>query len=333
MTPTTKPRNVPSFSPSVLPTELLIDDNIIGGNIQLFYEQNVDDILALSFSKYARALEDATQEAMRFITNDTSFDVICDQFNLTTDKEISNTSDKNCFLSNLNPYADNYDNNTTTTRKTRRSMLNELYSYKYDDFDNGSSGWWQGRMINLQYCTVLKIEWNPNDCNDFNNDIVENTPEDVQYAFGTFNIVADENSLNYWGYIQNKLGYHETSTNTSGQSVSLFLDQLTRIMREEKNYSQFEAIKISLQNASIPYIPPSQQDKVHKSEYVFLLIYVLYAFIIFYIVLAILVKLHAFKSGADNVHIMSVVFFAFHRYCAVCLCFVFWLFFCFQSCM
>ena len=186
----------PSYSSTKAPTQAPTDSNVIEGNIYLFYKHHVEDVLSLSLLGYAEDLADATKEALRFITNETSFQLMCDQFNLTTE-DVNNDHDipfakrdNNCFLSNFNPYVNSGDDSDNGS--TRRRMLNEYYSYKYDDFDNGSSGWWQGRMENLQYCTVFKIEWGPTDCGDFNTDIVDNTaeyvldPEQVQYAFGTF---------------------------------------------------------------------------------------------------------------------------------------------------
>ena len=152
--------------------------------------------------------------------------------------------------------------------------------------------------------------------------------------------------MNYWNYLQTKLGSGDsysdsdsgdwntfenytnynysfggsdtdvetnTNINRTGTAVSLFLDKLTQIMREEKNYPQFAAIKISLKTTFTEYIPRTpHEDKFAKTA--IRLIYALYAFMIFCVLLTIFAKIHACISGADNVRVMGITFFGFYRH-------------------
>ena len=388
--PSVVPSNAPSISPSNSPTQPPTSsptsaptEEIISGNIYVFYEHEVEDILSLSLLTYSEALVNATMTALMEVLNDTSWERMCEQFNYSTGDDVDGGADgNNCHLTNFNPFIDDGSIGRIGTR--RRNMLNSKYSYNYSESDSGASGWWQGRMENLFYCVVLTIEWSPNECEDFDFEIVENTEvyaidsENTQYAYATFDIVADENAQNFWNYIQAKLQsdandndnnnnntntntddtttddfnstdpvlwmndtayngttasttqftYTTTSTDGSGsgdsttavfettgppavssgnsESLEIFLNTLNRVMQDNYGYTNFKALSISLSTTVITYDPDSKDTFAERAIQ---FTYGLYAFMGFCCILAVLAKVHANKSGADNVRIMGIIFF------------------------
>ena len=232
------------------------------------------------------------------LMNDTALGSVC---NGTDDQGIK------CTLSNYNPFArthgdsgSNANENQITNHEKRRRMLNDDYSYKL-----GDNGWWQGRIVNLQFCVVLSdLEWNPSSCDDYDDgarfaDAEEFITNEAEYiAFGTFDIVADEGVNNFNNYFESKFSGNNT----------LFPKLLNDVMNQwfRSDDATFDVVAVSIQETFDTFVA-EPEDKFKNAALD--VTYGLYCFMGFCLVLAILGSIHATIIGADNVRVMGVVYY------------------------
>ena len=204
--------------------------------------------------------------------------------------------------------------------RRRRRFLNDGYSYRYDG--NGSdTGWWQARVNNLQFCYVLNLEWDPNACESFDLDVLKNTEvyvnNQVEFvAFGTFELVADENIQNFNNYFVSKLTNDSNSNSnsndngnpSSSSSSSLtFAQLLTQNMRNLiATDTQFSVVTVVVQDTVDEYHKPNVDE---FQETALDITFGLYAFMLLCVIWAVIAQMDAMRSKADHVKPMRIVLF------------------------
>ena len=298
LSPTYSPTVAPTETPSISPTQSPTDD-VIPHTIYMYYDDAIDDPLSLNIHQYAQDLANASVAAIEIVLNDTLLNTVC---NITDPYGIS------CDLSNYNPWTELELDSDDDSR--RRVMLNDEYSYKYKgNFD--SEGWWQGRVENLQFCVVLdKLKWDPNKCSKYDETRFEEeeafATKDAQYvAFGTFDIVADEqvDSFNY--YFEKRLM----------QNSTLFRTILSNLVNK-----WFYRGIIATESASggfylVSFTIATEYDRyIHRRRDTFEtaaldITFALYGFMGFCIIIAIVARMHAAYVGSDNVKLFRIVLF------------------------
>ena len=289
LAPTGSPTLSPSNSPTIAPTEVKIERLIY-----LYYNDPIDDPLSLNIRQYADNLANGTAAALKILMNDTTINSVC----ATNETDPSGIA---CDLSNWNPFSQtNIDNN-------RRMMLHQDYSYHYEKNNLSiANGWWQARISNLQFCVVLdRIEWDSNSCQLYDQDKPDEeetiVTQQAQYvAFGTFDVIADENVDQFDEYFQNKLNQNSTI-------FGIVLDNIMNKWFElGGNAPSFELKAFTIETVTDPYVRPTIDT---FAEAALDLTFGLYGFMLFCVIMAIVAKFHAFQRGADNVKSMNIVFF------------------------
>ena len=302
--PTNAPSMPPSISPSNAPTGVPTDAPTSGPTetkieciIYMYYNDHIGDPLSLNIHQYATDLANGTVEAFKLVMNDTTLNYVC---NKTDPNEI------NCDLSNYNPFS---------SIENRRIMLNNEYFYKLDSNKPNSSivevnGWWQARIENLHFCVVLnKIEWDPNRCELYDSDRFENeetfASQDANFfAFGTFDIVADENVNKFDQYFRNKMNQNDTKFY---QILDGIINKWFRSPNTDAdNRKSFELVSFTISDVYDPYVEPPV-DLFERAALD--LTFGLYGFMAFCVLVAICANINALFIGADNVKPARIIFF------------------------
>ena len=328
--PSISPSNAPSRAPSIAPTDSPTDAPTASPTpsptsvteskvIKIYYEQDKDeinDLLQLSLVTYAYDLKRAVELAIHELSNDSTLDTVC---NGTDARGVE------CELSNYNPFEPN-DNYRIDNDDRRRRMLNDDYSYSYND-DN-QTGWWQGRIIDLKFCTIFGLVIDPQACDQTEIDEVVAKDELIAdeeeefLAYGTFTAVASTHAENYYQYLEDKFG-----NNGSAQHI---LDVMNRHVSQRNNtqLAGFNAYSISIGEVSLS---GDKQSTDNYADIAFTATLGLYSFIAFCAFIALLGRFHACGVGADNVRVMgklSLFFFfavfvttqARCVFCVLCTC-------------
>ena len=289
--PTESPTASPSSSPTLAPTGT---PQVRG--IYIFYNDVIENPRRLSLARYATELANETQQAFAAVMSDTNLSTVC-----------NDTNDVNSC--NYNPWPSNGTTHALTvaarSRRRRRNMLESEYSYKIPTDGDFSEGWWQGRVENLQFCVVLQnLMWNPNECGDYDelfytdSELIDSG--DVDYiAYGTFEIVADENVEKFDDYFMSKF---------NNDSVDIFLAALETEMngKDRDAGAGFRPFQVIIDEAHETYVK-TEEDKFGQAALD--VTYGLYGFIAFCVLMAIGAKIHTFYSKADDVKELRIVLF------------------------
>ena len=295
-TPSNAPTNTPTDSPTDSPTKSPTE--ITGSKvIKIYYRQSISssDVAELSIILYAQDLENALNEVIYQLSNDTRVDSICQ--NNTAPDGID------CGLSNYNPFISGAADDGADLERRRRRMLNDRYSYKIGNDNGNSTGWWQARVEHLSICVVLtNINIDPQHCSEdvynehdlyIDNDNIENERYDF-IAFGTFDVVAASNAENYFSYLEGKV-----NNNTA------VLQVMKNIMYENSNFSYlagFDPFGVSIGNVTVIVEEITVDDYANTA---FTVTLGLYAFMGVCALIAFLGRIHAFVVDADNVRVMG----------------------------
>ena len=205
-----------------------------------------------------------------------------------------NTDGVDCDLSNWNAFGDT---------STRRIMLNKEYSYRYKYSNGSESGWWQGRIENLQYCVVFEnLIWRPNECDSYNEEKYHTEKEFVDnlaqfIAYGTFDVITDtEKNADFENYLENKI---------NSDNGTLFKHVMNKLMNTWFSENAFELISVSVEENVEEY---TKNEVDTFAEAALDITYGLYGFMAFCCIMAILAKVNAVRSGADFVRPVSLFF-------------------------
>ena len=280
--PTGSPTDSPTASPSVAPT-----DTSITKQLWIYYNEEIKNVLDFSIGVYAQQFVDAVEKTFVVLMNDTLLHNFCNN-----DQEQSSIDCNNIF------------ENSVCNSGRRRRMFGNDYSYNL----NNSNGWCQGRIDNLQICVVLwQIEWNEKECENYNEDRFEQSKEYLQYiasnvAFGTFEIVADNNIQQFKNYFQNVFNQN---------NATLFKSILTKIMNNKYNSSEFEAVYASIDEE---IIEGEALPSTTFEDLFYLTQYIMYGFMIFCLFIALMGINHANKIKSDSIKPVRVLLFGIYTW-------------------
>ena len=111
--------------------------------------------------------------------------------------------------------------------------------------------------LKIHFCLVLGIKWDPNACELYD----DNKPDEeeaiatsqAQYvAFGTFDVVADENAIEFNRYFQRKLNHNNTVFGIILSNI------VNKWFSNNKDVSKsFELVSFTIESDIVPYIPPT----------------------------------------------------------------------------